>query len=103
MGAALLCGHLRCKRPDLPQPRFAIFCGGFAKPFPEEVAEWWPPKPLEMPSLHSIGELDTIVASFRSEELLPCFVDPVVFKHRLVGHPRAFGGHVVPWDVAGEE
>jgi len=98
--ASLLCAHLQANRPDLPQPRFAITCGSFAKPYPAEVAAFWPPaSPLQVPSLHSLGELDTIVAPFRSEELSAQFATPRVYRHWLVGQPRGFGGHVVPWDT----
>jgi len=93
--------HRRARRPDAPPPRFAILCGGFRRPWPAEAGGYWPPpqsSPLPTPSLHVIGERDTVVAPCRSEELLAAFVGPSVHRHDLVGEPAAMGGHVVPWD-----
>lgn len=101
MMAAMLCGHLRHRRPELAQPKFAVLCCGFSRPWPAAAQSWWPPRrPLATPSLHVIGTQDTIVANCRSEELLTSFEAPEVHRHDLVGHPVAFGGHVVPWSGA---
>mmetsp|Transcript_49046 Transcript_49046/g.157781 ORF Transcript_49046/g.157781 Transcript_49046/m.157781 type:complete len:305 (-) Transcript_49046:330-1244(-) len=103
--ASLLCAHLREARSDLRQPKFIILCAGFMRPWPAAAGAWWPPCPLlDVPSLHVVGERDTIVANCRSEELCGVYAKSVEFRHRLVGHPPGFGGHVVPWpgDPEGE-
>jgi len=96
--SAMFCAYLRDVRVDLPQPRFIVLCGGFMRPWPASAQAWWPPCPLlSTPSLHVIGDKDTIVAPCRSEELRDVFADPIEHRHGLVGHPSGHGGHVLPW------
>jgi len=96
--AAMFSSYLREQTPRLPQPRFIILCGGFLRPYPLSAKKWWPPKPeLELPSLHVIGQADTVVAPCRSQELTTAFVGATVYCHSLIGDPRAYGGHVLPW------
>ena len=97
--AATFVAHLQAN--DLPLPRAAILCGGFRIPFPIEAAPFWPPRePLRVPSLHVIGVRDTVVAPCRSEELVRDFADAETHTHELIGSPRAYAGHVLPWDGA---
>lgn len=97
--AAIFSSYLREQMPRLPQPRFTILCGGFLRPYPLSTERWWPPKPeLELSSLHVIGRADTVVAPCRSQELTSAFVGAAVHYHSLIGDPRAYGGHVLPWD-----
>jgi predicted esterase len=86
--AALLCGMLE-NRDALPglipadfkhEPfRFAIICAGFIsrasahQPLVENV--------VHTPSLHVIGELDTLVAPERMSALAEKFHQPHIFKH----------------------
>jgi hypothetical protein len=96
MTAAMLCERL--KRSGTP-PQCVVLVSGFAMPLPSAtVSGWWPPPAgLCVPSLHVIGLADTVVANCRSEELAALFDRPRVWRHSLIGHPRGYGGHVVPW------
>ena len=99
--ASLLAAHLVEKRGEVQPPRGLVLCGGFRLPYPAEAKSLWPPStPLRVPSLHIIGVQDTVVAPCRSEELMSEFDRPEVWRHELIGEPRAYGGHVVPWDSA---
>ena len=49
---------------------------------------------------HVIGVRDTVVAPCRSEELVRDFADAETHTHELIGSPRAYAGHVLPWDGA---
>ena len=97
--AALLCAHLREKRPELPQPKFAVLCCGFMRPWPPQAQPWWPPAAggLATPSLHATGREDAVVARVRSDELAALFRDAERVEHSCRGHPAAHRGHVVPW------
>lgn len=105
MMAAMFCAHSWHSKENSKQPRFAILCSGFMRPWPLAASSWWPPRQrLPIPSLHVIGDYDTVVAPCRSEELRDVFQDPVEHRHALVGHPAVFGGHVIPWvGPAGDE
>jgi hypothetical protein len=106
------------------QPVFAMLCGGFARPWPVEASQYWPPsffpseerhaaekesthstpsRLLEIPSLHIIGRSDAVVAPCRSEELCDMYtgntdgVSRRTYHHDLIGAPPEHGGHVLPW------
>lgn len=95
--ASLFLAYLRERR--LRAPAFAVLCGGFRRPWPAEATPYWPPRPaLDVPSLHVIGTRDAVVAPFRSDELCAEFSDFDTYRHALIGEPRCYGGHVLPWD-----
>jgi dihydrofolate reductase len=86
--AALLCAMLenRSALPglipeDFDHPRFlfSIICAGFVsratahQPLFEKI--------IQTPSLHIIGELDTLVAPERMMALTECFNKPDIFRH----------------------
>ncbi|CAO3628918.1 unnamed protein product [Cunninghamella blakesleeana] len=78
--------------PDFPHPpfKFSIFVSGFI-PHQQQAAFqslFNPSIKNEIPTLHIIGELDTVVSPEDSMNLTTCFVHPAIFKHP--------GGHFVP-------
>ena len=90
--------------PRMQLPRFAMMAGGFARPWPIQASDYWPPKKnggkLPIPSLHIIGNKDTVVAPCRSEELRERYSleQGLTFKHDSIGDPYIHGGHCLPWD-----
>lgn len=92
--ASLLVGLRERSEPTmmpLPELRFAMFAGAFryraATPSYDYLFEG---RPLMMPSLHCIGERDTIIKGATSEVLEACFAT----ERRT--SCRHGGGHVVP-------
>lgn len=72
----------------LPSLKWVIFFSGFRLK-PAKFEHWYEPK-IEVPSLHVIGELDTVVEEGRSIKLFESCEDDrkVMLKHQ--------GGHYVP-------
>ena len=79
--AALLCEYFRQNKLILP--KFVVCCSAFMRPWPLEAVPWWPTgaNQISVPSLHSIGLQDNIVAKCRTEELLHQFVAAERFEH----------------------
>lgn len=73
-----------------PEPlQFAIYFSGFAKNV--ALAKKYLAGPITVPTLHVIGELDSVVPSEVSESMFKTYFDPkisTIFKHP--------GGHFVP-------
>ena len=70
--------------------KFAIRVSGF-KPSAKELVEIFS-APLNVPSLHVIGDTDVKVAPENSVELTTAFITAEIYKHS--------GGHFVPSDPA---
>jgi hypothetical protein len=68
--------------------RFGVMVGGFKSDAAHPVDLFT--HPLTIPSVHVIGNRDTIVAASESRLLASQFVDPLVLEHP--------GGHVIPGD-----
>jgi hypothetical protein len=85
-GAALV-GLLPGMRDDLG---FAIMASGFVSPEPEHRPLYQAVSRSRIPSLHLIGESDSIVEPAESRRLVELYTDPVVATHP--------GGHVIPAD-----
>jgi len=88
---ALLCGM---RQQNLPENawldfRFAILVSGF-KPRAKELSHNFE-QPIEVPSLHIIGETDDKVAPAKSMDMLAGFASPVLYNHP--------GGHYIPSDA----
>ncbi|KAI9266647.1 serine hydrolase FSH [Phascolomyces articulosus] len=78
--------------PEFPHPplKFAIIAGGFiltSQPATQSTY-FLPNQKLETPSMHVIGEVDTIIPPERSDLLTSRFKNPTVFYHP--------GAHFVP-------
>ncbi|KAI9497755.1 serine hydrolase FSH [Zychaea mexicana] len=74
-----------------PAFRFAIIAAGF-KPMSQEATSSLFQTKIQTPSLHLIGEADTVIPPERMMDLADAFVNPAVFKHA--------GGHLVPTNAA---
>ncbi|XP_020778807.2 LOW QUALITY PROTEIN: esterase OVCA2 [Boleophthalmus pectinirostris] len=66
--------------------RFAILVAGFRSACTEH--ERFYESPLQIPSLHVVGQEDRVIPDHMSKDLLPVFKDP-----QILTHP---GGHFVP-------
>lgn len=66
--------------------KFAVLYSGF-KLVPEEYQKFYS-APIDVPSLHIFGSLDSVVAEERSEALADSFVNANILRHP--------GGHYVP-------
>ncbi|KAI8373181.1 serine hydrolase FSH [Radiomyces spectabilis] len=75
--------------PDFAHPpfRFAIICAGF-KPLTQEATQKVFSEKIKTPSLHMLGEQDTLITPERAILLAEAFENPAILKHA--------GGHVVP-------
>lgn len=67
--------------------------GGFTSQAPQHAALFR--RPLTTPSLHVIGETDTVVPPQDSLRLAGRFAEPIVLRHR--------GGHIIPSEAAAIE
>ncbi|XP_028938368.1 esterase OVCA2 [Ornithorhynchus anatinus] len=84
---ALVCALGQAGDPRFPPPRFAILVSGFRPRGPRPA----PPllrAPVELPSLHVLGEADRVIPARESRELAACFPGAVTLVHP--------GGHFVP-------
>ena len=82
---AALAGLLAGLRGDLG---FAILVGGFVSPEPDHRSLYRSLAGSRVPSLHLIGDADSIVEPRESMRLAEVFTDSVVAQHP--------GGHVIP-------
>jgi Serine hydrolase (FSH1) len=82
---AALAGLLAGLRDDLG---FAIPIGGFVSPEPDHRSLYQSLSRSRVPSLHLVGNTDSIVEPAESTRLAELFTDPVVTRHP--------GGHVIP-------
>ncbi|KAI7880329.1 hypothetical protein K492DRAFT_162769 [Lichtheimia hyalospora FSU 10163] len=75
---------------DHPPLKFVIFSGGFIPTQKATRKQLFTSltTPLITPSLHLIGQVDTIIAPERMEALSRAFIKPFVYRHP--------GGHFVP-------
>ncbi|KAI8092671.1 serine hydrolase FSH [Halteromyces radiatus] len=84
--------------PDFPHPslKFVIIVAGFP---PKQQEAFKPlfaqPIKIRTPSMHMIGDLDTLVLPEQMNELANLYQDPVIFKHS--------GGHFVPSSIAAQK
>ncbi|KAI8145334.1 serine hydrolase FSH [Fennellomyces sp. T-0311] len=74
-----------------PAFRFAIIAAGF-KPQSQEATDALFQSKIKTPSMHLIGDADTVISPERMMALADAFADPVVFRHA--------GGHLVPTNAA---
>ena len=90
--AAVLCALKNQGKPENAwlNFKFAILVSGF-KPRAKELAEIFS-VPLDVPSLHIIGDTDVKVAPEKSVDLMTSFSAPEIYRHP--------GGHYVPSDPA---
>ena len=63
-----------------PAFRFAIIAAGF-KTASQEATESLFQNKIKTPSIHLIGEADTVIEPERMLDLANAFTDPVIFKH----------------------
>jgi hypothetical protein len=82
---AALAGLLAGLRDDLG---FAVLAGGFVSPEPGHRSLYRSLSGSRVPSLHLIGDIDSIVDPMESTRLAELFTDPIVARHP--------GGHVIP-------
>lgn len=68
--------------------RFGVFVAGW-KPY-SAVMEPWFTKPIDIPSMHMIGDTEPPESLNRCEELIKSFTNPRIVRHTA--------GHVVPKD-----
>ncbi|KAI7850011.1 serine hydrolase FSH [Circinella umbellata] len=74
-----------------PAFRFAIIAAGF-KTVSQEATGALFQNQIKTPSIHLIGEADTVIEPQKMLDLANTFVQPVIFKHA--------GGHLVPTNAA---
>ncbi|KAI8139205.1 serine hydrolase FSH [Fennellomyces sp. T-0311] len=78
-----------------PPLQFVIIAGGFKMPaMPATESKLYIGK-VETPSMHIIGELDTVILPERSDALANAFKNPFIFRHA--------GGHFVPKTAAARQ
>lgn len=69
-----------------------VYAAGFAKPYmdnyPEYIKYFTKEKQMTIPSLHIYGKADEFIQPFRSERLVECYEDPIIYIHE--------GKHCVP-------
>ncbi|KAI9491929.1 serine hydrolase FSH [Zychaea mexicana] len=86
---------------DFPHPplQFVVMVGGFiltVQPATEsKLFSASATRKVETPSMHIIGELDTIILPERSDALADAFKNPFIFRHA--------GGHFVPKTTAARQ
>ncbi|KAK4812123.1 hypothetical protein QYF61_000964 [Mycteria americana] len=83
--AAMVCALRARGDPRFPVA-FAILVAGFASRAPAHSHFYQ--EPIALPTLHVVGDADTVIAAPLSRELAQHFVEPVVLTHP--------GGHFVP-------
>ncbi|KAI9323731.1 serine hydrolase FSH [Dichotomocladium elegans] len=74
-----------------PAFRFAIVAAGF-KPISQDATESLFKGKINTPSIHLVGEADSLIAPERMLALADAFADPLIFRHP--------GGHLVPTNAA---
>ncbi|XP_038615414.1 esterase OVCA2 [Tachyglossus aculeatus] len=85
--AALVCALGQAGDPRFPPPRFVILVSGF-RPRGDRLSPPLLRAPVELPSLHVLGEADRVIPARESRELAACFPGAVCLVHP--------GGHFVP-------
>ncbi|CDS04144.1 hypothetical protein LRAMOSA07098 [Lichtheimia ramosa] len=83
--------HLVSPEFEHPAFRFAIVAAGF-KPESQDATQNLFKGKIKTPSMHLIGEADSLIVPERMLALADVFEDPIIFKHP--------GGHLVPTNAA---
>ncbi|KAK6166140.1 hypothetical protein SNE40_022903 [Patella caerulea] len=83
---SLLCGLQESDPDSCPKIGFAIMVASFKSHSIPHAYLY--EKKVTIPTLHVFGDTDKVIPKDMSEDLLPCYLDPVILQHP--------GGHFIP-------